>query len=251
MKSEINISRQVLQKIKQEKIAPEPKWRFLLKDYVMWAFFGISILLGGLATAVIIFLTQNSGWEIYSQGQASWLKFILLNIPYFWLLFFALFIFAAYYNFYHTNSGYRYRFFYILLISVACSIMFGSVIYGVGLGEKIENIFYKRVPFYEEIMHHRQEVWQQPGRGFLVGDLLVEDKKIILVDPMSNKWFLVFSSSSNFFSDDLIGQRVRTFGKVIEPGMFQVKMIELLRPGMGKSRMMSGRGPMPMPSNSR
>lgn len=230
MKTDIDISKQVLQKIKQEKIAPEPRWKFLLKDYAVWIFFGISILLGGLATAVIIFLTQNSGWEIYSQGQASWLKFILLNIPYFWLLFFALFIFAAYYNFYHTTSGYRYRFFYILLISVACSIMFGSVIYGVGLGEKIEDIFYRKVPFYEEMMLHRQELWQQPKRGFLVGEIKVDKEKIILLDPERNEWVLVFPSSSKFFDDDLVGQRVRTLGKILEPGIFQVKMMELFRP---------------------
>lgn len=247
METEIDISKQVLQKIKQEKIQPEPKWKFLLKDYTMWVFFGASILLGGLTTAVIIFLTQNSGWEIYAHGQAGWLKFILLNIPYFWVIFFVLFIFIAYYNFRHTNTGYRHRFFYILLLSIICSILLGTLAYGAGLGQKIEDVFYRRMPFYEQMMRHRQQVWQQPGRGFLVGEIRVDEERIILLDPERNEWILVFPSSTKFSIENFIGQKVRTLGKILEPGKFQIKMIELLRPCRREQPRFLGRNKPPPP----
>lgn len=247
MEPEIDISKQVLQKIKEEKIAPEPRWKFLLKDYAVWVFFGVSILLGGLATAVIIFLTQNSGWDIYSQGQASWWKFVILNIPYFWFIFFVLFVFIAYYNFRHTTTGYRHRFFYILLFSVMCSVLLGTIAYGAGLGQKIEDVFYRRMPFYEQMMRHRQQVWQQPGRGFLVGEIKVDEENIILLDPGRNEWILVFPSSTNFSVDNFIGQKVRTLGKILEPGKFQIKMIELLRPGRGEQPRLPGRNQLPPP----
>lgn len=235
MEPEIDISKQVLQKIKQEKIIPEPRWKFLLKDYLVWIFFGFSILLGGLTTAVIIFLGQNSGWEIYSRGQASWAKFVLLNIPYFWLIFFILFVFVAYYNFRHTNTGYRHRFFYIMIISVVCSIILGTLSYGAGLGQKIEDVFYRRMPFYEQIMRHRQDVWQQPGKGFLVGEIIINNEEtIILRDPMNNEWILVFPSSTEVSFENFVNQKVRTLGKILEPGKFEVRMIELLRPCKGK-----------------
>ena len=55
-----NISKQVLEKIKDKKIKPKSKWEFLLKDYVWW-FLGILALnIGGLAFSVIIYFLVNN-----------------------------------------------------------------------------------------------------------------------------------------------------------------------------------------------
>jgi len=90
-----NISQKVLEAIKNQKIVPKPKWTFLLKENLMWAFGIASLIVGGLAFAVIIHMVRNNDWDVYQDISGGLLQFILLTLPYFWIVFLALFIFIA------------------------------------------------------------------------------------------------------------------------------------------------------------
>ena len=59
-----SISKKILQKIRKEQIKPKPKWEFLLKNYVFWGAFILSIIVGGLASSVAIFRLVNNDWDI-------------------------------------------------------------------------------------------------------------------------------------------------------------------------------------------
>src|SRR3989339_797248 len=100
--SENNIPNQVLEKIKN--IKPTPRWQFLLRDY-------------------------------------SVLKFLLITLPYFWLVFLLLFLLAAYYNFKNTKQGYKFPFYKISLISILSSMLIGVFLYNLGIAQAIEDSF--------------------------------------------------------------------------------------------------------------
>ena len=117
-----DITKKIIDKIKQGQIKPRPKWEFLLKNYVIWALFAISIFIGSLATSVVIFMILNDGWGDFSNLSTG--KAIILNIPYFWLAILALFLIVAYLNIKHTKKGYKYNPYLIMLLSVFVSIGF-------------------------------------------------------------------------------------------------------------------------------
>ena len=55
----MNLEDKVLQKIKEDKITPKPFWYFLVKDFSLWGFVFLSVVLATLSIAPIIFIFQN------------------------------------------------------------------------------------------------------------------------------------------------------------------------------------------------
>ncbi|HIP50192.1 MAG TPA: hypothetical protein EYG99_01955 [Candidatus Pacebacteria bacterium] len=169
------MSSQIIDKIKKNKIKPKSRWTFLLRDYFMWLFFGTSIVVGGLAFAVMLFLITSNDWDVYKYLDKSFGEYLLLSIPYFWIGLLTLFLLLAYYNYRHTKKGYRYKAYGIVLASVFLSILIGTVLFNAGLGNKIENIFADNFPYYHNLTRyraHRAQMWNQPDRGLIAGEII-------------------------------------------------------------------------------
>ena len=83
--TEENIAKKVLEQIKSKGILPKPRWRFLLKDYLIWLFFGLTIIVGSLASSIIIFMVRSNDWDLYNRLH---LPFFLKTLPYFWIIIF-------------------------------------------------------------------------------------------------------------------------------------------------------------------
>ena len=103
-----NFDSNILERIKEDNLKPKPKWTFLFKDSVIWFFGALSLVFGALGVSVIIYLLKNNDWSLYNKLSGSFLEFILLTMPYFWILFLAIFILVIKYNIQHTKKGYKY-----------------------------------------------------------------------------------------------------------------------------------------------
>ncbi len=184
------ISEKIYKKIKEEQIKPRPRWEFLLKDYTVWSFFGVSLVVGSLAVAVLLYMLVNNDWDLYSYVSGSFLGFLFATLPYFWLAIFLLFIVLAYFNLKHTKKGYLYSLGKIIALSLLISFIFGGSLYAAGLGKTIDKVAGGQVPYYERMMAHRQAVWHQPQKGLLVGEVseIVSPVRFNLVDPGGEQW---------------------------------------------------------------
>jgi heme/copper-type cytochrome/quinol oxidase subunit 2 len=114
MKTE-ELSQKVLETIKDKHLKPKPKWEFMLKNYIIWILSITSLVVGSFAFAVIIYMVRNSNWDLYQNLSGNLLGLILASLPYFWFIFLIIFILISYYNFRHTKSGYRYKFYLIVV----------------------------------------------------------------------------------------------------------------------------------------
>jgi len=124
-----DISKDILQKIKKDKLRPYPKQYFLLKRSVIWTVFGLSIFLGSIASAIAIFQLRYAEWDLYKNLSHSLTEFVFLVIPFFWLIFLLGFTGLAYYYFRRTEHGYRYGAVWIILLSIVLSIIGGGLLY--------------------------------------------------------------------------------------------------------------------------
>ena len=93
------------------------------------------LIIGGFSFGVIIYLIQNKDWDLYAEMNESFASFVLLSLPYLWFVLLALFFIIAYFNFKHTKSGYKFKLYYVLLISIILSIGF------VGVSAQISFVF--------------------------------------------------------------------------------------------------------------
>lgn len=226
------------EKIKEDKIAPKPRWHFLLKDYVVLAAGALALLIGAAAVSVMIYLLKNNGWELREETHKSVIEFFLLTLPYFWIIFLGIFVFILYYNLKHTKKGYRYPVWLIALAGVLASIILGSVFYLFGLGKKIDNILGRSAPLYEKVMNRQLSFWFNPKEGRLAGIIAsqVVDGNFYIVDLDGNAWQILIrgASADPHFPDFLkAGEPVNLIGQIIKDNKFRADFIRPLVPGRG------------------
>jgi hypothetical protein len=166
-----DLGNKILERIKEEKIEPRPRWQFLLKDYFVWSAFGISLLVGALAFCVMLSIILDNDWDIYRYLEISPFEHFLISLPYLWILLLFLFLAIAYYNYRHTKKGYCCKTFTILALSIFGSLILGTFFHSLGLGGKIDRTLSRNFPVYQKIhcCCHRQDIWSQPEKGLLGG----------------------------------------------------------------------------------
>jgi hypothetical protein len=169
------IGEKAIEKIKEEKIAPRPRWQFFLKDYLIWLAFFVAVIIGGLAFCVIFFVFLSNDWDLYKYLRVNPLEHFIFSLPYLWVIVLLVFLALAYYNYKHTKSGYRYEAYAVLGLSILASVFLGFLFhFAFGLGEKIDNALSSNLPVYSRIHAYcnRQNIWSQPEKGLLGGRIL-------------------------------------------------------------------------------
>lgn len=242
----------VLKTIKEKHIKPKPRWTFLLKDYAIWILGACSLVVGGLAFAVVIYMIRNNDWEVYENINGSLPQFVILTMPYFWLVFLAIFILAAHYNFKHTKTGYRYRLPAVIGVSVVLSAVLGGALYGAGVGRAIDDVLSENAPgFYRVLINPRLDMWACPERGLLLG--LITDvrsrEEFELLDFNRQIWVV---SAQNAKIPPFIkietGGRIKMIGEKTGEDKFHALIIMPVGPGRGMMRHPEFmRGMMPRP----
>jgi len=233
---ENNLSKEILGKIAEEGIKPKPRWQFLLKDYSIWASGVLALVIGGLAMAVVIYLLRYNDWSVYSQITDSFINFILLTMPYFWLLFLGIFILIVNYNLKHTKKGYKYPLPMIVGATIFISILMGGLFYKVGLGQAIDDILGEKAPLYTKLFNRQIEMWNNPEKGRLIGMVVSKDTDttFLLLDRSRDEWKILVSSTRTIKPETIeIGCPVKVLGKV--QGEFVFKAHEVLPAGPGRS----------------
>ena len=242
-----DISKNILKKIKEEKIQPYSKKHFFLKKSFVWTLFGLSILLGIVSSSVTLFQLKHTDWDLYDRLNYSLLEFLAITIPYFWLIFLMIFIGTAYAYFRRTEKGYRYHTVLIIAASVIVSIVGGIGVYQTGFSEKLEAVFQENIPVYRIINRGRHRMWMSPEQGFLAGEInkIISVQEIELIDLHGNNW--VIDISNTLWRGRLrpeVGLEIKLIGKIKVKDQFIATEIRPLqgRRVQGKGRRLrSGR----------
>ena len=235
-----DISKNILQKIKEDKLRPYSKWHFLFNRSVIWIIFCLSILLGSVASAIALFQVRYAEWDLYQHLSNSLFGFALLVIPYFWLIFLLGFTGFAYYYFRRTEQGYRYPTLWVISGSIFLSIIGGGLLYATGLPERLETVFQDNVPFYRELQERKQRVWMSPEQGLLAGRIIkiVPEQKIQIEDLHGNNW--VIDISDTIWRGRLSpaeNQKIKILGRMKGESQFVAEEIRQWHGRRGRGRM--------------
>ncbi len=248
-KNNASFENKLLNKIKDGNICPKPRWQFLLKNYIVWLAGISSLLIGSAAFSVMIYLFKFNDWEIYEQTRKTFLEFFVLTLPYFWLVFLAIFVLIISYNFKHTKSGYRYSSVILIGGSVGLSIIFGTIFYFAGLGEKLDNILGRQMPFYDQVINRHVDFWSRPNEGRLSGIVIErsDDYNFVIIDRGEEIWSVDTSFAKPYPREMVsVGQPIRIIGKESEVNKFSADVILPVNAGRGFFKRFEGRRP-PMP----
>lgn len=224
------LSNKIIDEINKKNVKPIPKYQFLLKKYIIWILFILSILIGSLSFAFILFQITDIDFEIYNELNEIYPNYIFQIIPFIWILIMGLFLFVAYYNFKYTDSGYKYNNYIILFISFLLSIILGFIMYFFNVSAIIEtNIIEIYVPSeYQKMLNPQKNIWNNPNKGLLHGILKKrENRNRFIIEDINNKiWYIDTNNIPiNIQNDFQINQRIKIQGIYIDEKEFKAKKI--------------------------
>jgi hypothetical protein len=179
-----------LEKIKNEHIRPEAKWKYILKKYAFWLIFGLFLALGVVSFATAIAIIFNLDWNLYAFCSKNSLIYNFSILPYFWLILILFFLGLAFWDIRISENGYRFNRIKILFSLAGALFLLAIGISFFGLGEKVDQTLRKKMPYYAKHLTITKEAqWSQPEKGFLAGTISsVNEKEIKLIDSNGNLW---------------------------------------------------------------
>lgn len=208
---------EVINKIEQEKVTPIARWHFTLRNSGFWSLWAVSILIGSCATAASIFTFLHSGWQYREVTHDSFLRFFFDVMPLFWLVSLMVMIVFGYYNIRHTQRGYRFSFFLVVLASVVASFIGGTLLYTLGVAGAIDDIR-RPLPFGAPIMYIEEQNWNDIERGLIAGEVLefAPGDTTVIVKLFSGKSQNVSLSELDGIGRSIVqpGARVRIIGQM-------------------------------------
>lgn len=219
-----DLSTSVLDTIEKENIQPKARWTFLLKNWVWWVLAGICLLVGSVASAVIIYLGSSGDFSLYQLGGAYKVRWLIILVPYVWILVLGLLVGLIYYNIRHTNSGYRYRPLPVITLLVVLSIVGGVLLNFLHVGRQVEHGLAFRVPFYAQ-NHPRYMEWLDADEGYLGGRIIeIRDEHSFILKNPSGEYTIHIEEISMPLH---IGMNVFIRGE-LDDGVFEVEDINVL-----------------------
>jgi len=167
------LSDKILDTIKKTHVTPVPRWQFLAKNYAVWVAFGVSVVLGSIAFSIMAERIVRNDWDIYLYLDKSFFGFLMIALPYAWIVSLVAFALVAYFNCRHTKCGYRYAPYMVVIVSIGTSIILGEIMYVCGAGHFVDRVLTRALPFYRDAkMQERRSFWMNPQRGLIMGEVI-------------------------------------------------------------------------------
>lgn len=189
-----NITDKVLGEIENKHITPKPRWVFEVWNFIRWSACGVSVAIGSVAVAIFLRFVLETDWSTYPLFYRSLWEHIIMAMPYVWLTTFAVFVFIGYINAHATKSGYRYTLSNMIIAHTGLTLVFGVVLYGIGVPRDLDKALARLVPMYLSQDKQQLTWWQEPDDGLLAGTVIniADDHAHMfeIVDSQGNIWLV-------------------------------------------------------------
>lgn len=238
-----NLIQDTLEKIKKQNIAPEARWRYLLKRYGLWMLFGALVILGAVAFSTAFDNARGLDWDLYRFTQQNRMAYFFSVMPYFWTILAVIFLAGAFWEMRKTETGYRYSRFKMIGIIFGGVLGLGIFLSWFGWGGRFHNFFADQSPYYQRHMVFTQEnQWLQPEKGFLAGRILSVSGNEFWLQDFAGVERKIQTDANTFIApvvEIVIGAEVKIIGETEGENSFRAREI---RPWRGRGMMRGGFG---------
>ena len=223
------LEKRIFEAIDKGNLAPRPAYVFFAKRSVFWSLAVLSIVLGALSVAVLLFAISDyyaTGWRTFDNLP---LDDLIVSIPAFWLVSMPFFLASAYYGVRHTRRGYRFRPAHIVALCLAASAGLGILFHFFEAGRLVNDFLAANIAFYREQTDVPFDTWSRPEVGFLGGTVeSVDGKTSLRLKDFHDKEWLVDISGAIITLDNAIGDEgdVAIRGVKTGPSEFHAETIE-------------------------
>lgn len=219
---------EILKNIKEKNIKPISRWKFIFKDYLIWGFFGLATIVGAVAMSVIIFIIKDNDWDIYKYLEKSFFSYMLILLPYFWIVILFILAYLAYVNYRQTRKGYLINPYGLIIGSVLLSVVLGWALFNLKVGSYLDKICAKSIPYYSGTEMQKKSLWSSPEKGLLAGEIIdfKTDKNFVIKDLNNEKWEIEGSETS--WKKDVnkeVGEEIKIIGVYVAKNKFKAREV--------------------------
>lgn len=177
--STMDNSKKIIEMIKDQDITPTPKWIYSSKNIALWLGYIVAVILGGLAFSVILFVIQQTDFNVINHMSHSRMELFLGLLPMIWLIMVLVFLGMAILSIRNSWKGYKFSVLKLVSICVAMSVTLGTLFFIAGGGQKLEHAFDVNIFSYESIEDRKQKIWSNPQEGYLSGSIISVNENVI------------------------------------------------------------------------
>ena len=212
-----NLDKQILDKIKDLK--PKAKWKFLIKNYLIWSFAILFLIFSSFACALFLYLLINNDWEYSKIIAGSFWEFWVASFPHIWFIFTITFLLLSYFIFKHTERGYRFSRKNVMILNIAIIFFLAFIFCSFGLGRVVDNIDLEQ----SKVFNQRKVIWLNPEKGFLAGEVIEKQDDFLELLDFEGKFWTIDIRRAHV--TPYTEEGVKILGTKIEEDIFEAKEI--------------------------
>ena len=240
----------VLERIERDALKPRPVWHFLLHEWSIRISAVLALALGSLATALTIYLVDVHRYTEQNTTSSLW-SAVFEALPWVWLVILCVALFYSVHAFRETRRGYRYNSKWLVLGALTMSVFFGSALYAMGLGAKVDSYLLAEAPFYQPLTGFHHGRWMNLQSGVLAGTVLETGEETFTLQAVSGDIIVVRILNTTVarpFGILIPGAEVRVVGttstEVMNDTGYPLFDAFEIRPFSGRGGRMQERAPM-------
>lgn len=186
----------IINKIKDQKIKPKPRWSFTYRNMLMWFIMVLSVIAGALAFSIILFAIQQIDFDLIAHMSHSRFEWWLGLLPFIWIISLIICTAISVYGLKYTRKGYKLSLKNLIAINISLSILAGALFFIGGGASWLENKFASNINNYESVNAKKVKMWSVPEEGNLSGYISeVYDSSMLIKDFNDKMWIIDLGSA--------------------------------------------------------
>lgn len=185
-----DISKKIVDKIKEEKIVPQSKWRLSLRSYCFWLLMAGMMIVGALFFSLLFLsLSDMDGDVLGRMGAFRFVRLAVITAPYLWIGLILLALVFGVLAFRKTAKGYRHSMIFTTSLVVLAISILGVLAHFSKINDRITKGIGKNFPYFQEMSGPRRDRWMKPEEGLLAGEIVdLGQDNFILLNLGGEEW---------------------------------------------------------------
>lgn len=175
----------ILRQLDELRAQPIPRWVFLVQRIGVWVALFLSILLGALSLAYLVYVAQEADMLAVTGADPFAPLFTLLPV---WVMSFLLFIGLTLWTVEQTERGYKVPLSVWVLVNVTVTCLGALLLMAFRVPAALDPVVERHLEPFSATGIARP-LWQRPGQGRLQGKVLsVEEDALLVEDVSGQEW---------------------------------------------------------------
>lgn len=221
-------AKDIVAKIKHEKITPLTHVRLRWKSILFWIVWGLLMIIGAIGFSLIIInILDIRPAFFHYMGIGRYVRALVVTAPYMGLGLAMIALISGFLAIRKTRHGYRYSILFITSMSVLLIILIGFVVHITRVNDRIgAGMMEGGIP--RHMVYPLEERWRNPDQGMIGGRVVtMAENEFVIEGLRGDRWVIMHDDATTFapFFDVTVGAMIEVVGQKKDGNVFYAKFV--------------------------